>query len=242
MNTDFTNIVPSRDLNLDYIILDSLFLVLLLVLLIIKKRYLTVLYALFGGILYFIVDWGIFYKWLGARNVTGANTALFLFWLSMSYGITNFAFIWLAIKKDKHLIEFSLMIFIWWIVCPLIALPGGAERTISIYRTTGSYHAWMAIFLVVGYFIVVMYNLKVSDKKKKLPIIRMFIIGVVVQFGWEFALLVTGIRKPGIGPLIINSLLETNMGIPYMYFIYKGITSKVNEDLTLVKKKEEIKV
>ena len=54
--TDFEQITPSRSLNLTYIILDTVFLVLLISLLTYKKRYQTVLFGLFGGIIYTIVD------------------------------------------------------------------------------------------------------------------------------------------------------------------------------------------
>lgn len=43
------NIVPTRNLNLLYIILDSIFLIVFLSLLIWKKRYETILFAVFGG-------------------------------------------------------------------------------------------------------------------------------------------------------------------------------------------------
>lgn len=63
------NIVPTRNLNLLYIILDSIFLIIFLSLLIWKKRYETVLFALFGGVLYTIVDFGGFYLLSHTRTV-----------------------------------------------------------------------------------------------------------------------------------------------------------------------------
>lgn len=84
-------VVPARSLNYLYIWLDIAFLVLFTALLVWRKKYLTVLFALAGGVLYFIVDYGIFYLALGTREVYGANPAAFLLWLSMSYGMTNFA-------------------------------------------------------------------------------------------------------------------------------------------------------
>lgn len=32
-----------------------------------------------------------------------------LLWMSMSYGFTNFTWIWLWLSKDKHLLEWSLL-------------------------------------------------------------------------------------------------------------------------------------
>ncbi|MBU4690378.1 hypothetical protein KQ874_01575 [Mycoplasma sp. ES3157-GEN-MYC] len=222
--------IPSRHMTLGLVILDICFLVLIYGLLIYKKKYMSTLFALAGGILYFLVDWGIFYKTLGQRQVHGANPFWFLLWLSLSYGTTNFLFIWLAIKKDKHLIHFTLMILIWWICSPMIAKAIPGQNDIVIWRETGKYHWVMALMLIVGYFGVIIYNL--VTKKSQLPIIRMLIIGIVVQFGWEFALMINGIRKLQWGPIVIDSLIETNLGIPYIYLIYKGLSKKWNEDLS----------
>ncbi len=49
---------PTRNFDLLYIMFDTAFLLVFMGLLIWKKKYLTVLWALFGGILYFIVDFG----------------------------------------------------------------------------------------------------------------------------------------------------------------------------------------
>jgi hypothetical protein len=51
-------------------------------------------------------------------------------------------------------------------------------------------------------------------------------IGIGVQFSWEFILLVSGIRPSGVLPLAINSLIETNLGMPYAYFIHKGLQQR----------------
>ena len=55
------SITPTRYFNLLYIFLDCVFLAILAGLLIWKKKYQTLLFGLFGGILYFIVDYGGFY-------------------------------------------------------------------------------------------------------------------------------------------------------------------------------------
>ena len=39
----------------------------------------------------------------------------------MSYGFTNFAWIWLWLNKDRRLFEWSLLILSWWFCCPLLA-------------------------------------------------------------------------------------------------------------------------
>ena len=59
------------------------------------------------------------------------------------------------------------------------------------------------------------------------------LIGISVQFSWEFSLLINGIRplnENSLQTLIINSCLETNLGMPAIYLIYHLINKKYNED------------
>ncbi|KAH7831789.1 uncharacterized protein MONOS_1941 [Monocercomonoides exilis] len=226
-------IVPSRNLNYLYIPLDCVWLVLLLVLLFITGRHATFIWSLCGGILYWLVDFGIFHLALNERKVVGANTALFLLWLSMSYGITNFAYIWLWLRKDKRAIEFTILIVCEWITTPLVADNYGAPfGQVSISRGTGSYHGFMAIFLAVSYSIVIVLNLFRTDPKKRINLLWLNAIGITVQFGWEFSLLITGIRpmnKNSFFTLIIDSLVETNLGLPAMYGIFLIVNKKFGE-------------
>lgn len=229
-------VVPSRDLNRNYIIFDVLFLVTFSVVLLITKRRLTFIFSIIGGIVYFLVDWGIFYKALSTRVVKGANPAAFLFWLSMSYGMTNFAWIWLLLRreKEKRKLELSFIIIVAWISIPLITDITGKKIDIQISRGTSKYHGVMAILLFIGYMIVIVHNM-IREDKYRISIPWLMFTGILVQFAWEAILLIYGIRKSGYGPLIVDSLLETNLGVPFIFFIQKFVLSYINEDLTMVK-------
>lgn len=232
------DITPTRSLNLAYIILDSIFLVVLLTLLLVKKRYATVVWSLLGGILYFIVDYGFFHLISDSRVImfngreSETITALVLLWMSLSYGITNFAFIWLCLKKDKYLKEWLILIIMWWLIAPSLS-SFDTTNTIITYRTTTKYHFIMAIILVIGYLLLIIQNL--LTKGNKINILYLILIGVSVQFAWEFSLLVNGIRPlngSSIMTLIINSCLETNLGMPYIYLIYKCFSMHYNDDFS----------
>lgn len=220
----FMEIIPSRVFNSFYIVLDIIFLCLFVSALYFSGRKKATFFALCGGILYWIVDYGIFYLLLHSRVVNGAPTGLFLLWLSMSYGITNFAWIYLMLSKDKNWKEWTIIIFFSWIAIALLSQNfGSSSSIISISRTTNSYHGVMALILIVGYAIVAYKNI---FKGENIPIGRLLLIGIAVQFGWEAALLVTGIRQSGIETLVVNSLIETNLGLPYIYFIHRAIEKK----------------
>ncbi len=232
-------IIAQRVFNPLYIYLDIVFLVALCVLLAVKRKYLTLIWGIFGGVLYMVVDYGIFHLLTHSRSIEGGDLFWVLLWMSMSYGITNFVWIWLWYAKDKHLLEWSLLIVTWWIAAPLIANTFGQSLTpIKIQRTTGSYHGYMALILVLGYAAAIGYNLFQKDRAKRFPLLWMLSIGILVQFAWEFSLLIGGIRSAEIADwgqkittLVVNSLLETNLGAVPIFCIYALVTAKFTETL-----------
>lgn len=255
--TDVDFVQPTRNFSLAYIILDSLFIVGFVTLLFLNKKRITALWSLAGGILYFIVDFGIFYAALNSRAIysysfsspdntallDATGTGLVLLWMSLSYGITNFAFIWLWLSKDKHALEYTALIVVFWICCPLISsfINNLAPDIICFQTTRGTdkYHGVMGLIMLVGYFIVIIMNI-LNKKGERIPIVRLFVIGFLVQFLWEASLLVFGIRSQNYGgdfyrqimTLLQDSLVETNLGLPYIYFIHKAVTDRYNDDLT----------
>ena len=216
-----------------YMYLDVAFLLFLGATLIYTKRYLAILVGLLAGVLYFIVDYGYFYQFLGTRSVEGANPFWFLLWLSMSYGFTNFVWIWLWLDRDKRALEWSILIIASWFTASLLSQTFGTGfDTISISRGTGAYHGIMALILFVGYAILCIHNIRTTDPAKKINIPWILAIGILVQFAWEFVLLITGIRNPSFMTIVVNSLLETNLGLPYMYFIHRAVNKRYSEDLS----------
>ena len=148
----------------------------------------------------------------------------------MSYGITNFIFIWVLISKDKLAKYWLFLIIMWWLICPSIASMGG-ENNITTFSDTTSYHGIMGIILVISYLILIIYTL--INGKEIVNILYLCLIGISVQFSWEFSLLINGIRplnENSLQTLIINSCLETNLGMPAIYLIYHLINKKYNED------------
>lgn len=222
-----------------YIWLDILFLMLLAGLLLYRKKYMTVLVGVIMGFVYMLVDYGIFHLVCHARSITGGDLFWVLLWMSMSYGFTNFTWIWLWISKDDHLFEWSFFILSWWFCCPLITSTFASGQTpIVIQRTTGSYHGYMAILLFAGYLGVILYNMVQKNSRKRVRIPWLLAIGILVQFGWEAGLLIGGIRSAGFAtageklvPLVVNSLLETNLGMPYIYLIFIAVTARFTEQL-----------
>ena len=81
----------------------------------------TMLVGLGMGVVYMLVDYGVFHLICHSRSISAGHSLFWvLLWMSMSYGFTNFTWIWLCLSKDEHLPEWSLLILSWWFCCPLL--------------------------------------------------------------------------------------------------------------------------
>jgi hypothetical protein len=207
-----------------YILLDLVWLVVYAGILWHFRKLTAIAVGLVMGVVYFLVDYGIFYEALGTRQITGADPFWFLLWLSMSYGFTNFAWIWLLLDRDGRAVEWSLLPILGWIaVGQLSSNFGDRYDTIAISREVGGYHGAMAAILLVGYVIVIVRNL---SGRERVNLLWLLAIGIGVQFAWEASLLINGIRPAAWQPIVVNSLIETNLGIPYAYFLHRYLTRR----------------
>jgi hypothetical protein len=229
---DPTELIAARTMESLYIWLDLVFLLAFVAVLFWSKRYQALVAGIAGGILYFLIDWGVFYRLLGTRVVRGADPLWFLLWLSMSYGLTNFAWIWLWLDRDRRLVEWSVFIVAGWIWVAIMSQVFGYDETpISISRGTSNYHGVFALLLFLGYGILCVYNLRQTENGRRAPLLWILAIGILVQLSWEAVLAISGIRNLSWNTFIVNSLLETNMGLPYLYMIHRLTSRRWNEQL-----------
>jgi hypothetical protein len=219
-------VVAARTLNALYIYLDVAWLVIFGAILLWRKKRTAFVAGLIGGLVYFAVDYGVFYRLLGTRVVRGADPFWYLLWLSLSYGFTNIAWIWLLLDRDGHEVEWSLLIVLGWVTVALLSHSFGAGfPAISSQRGTGSYHGVMALVLAAGYGYLILRNLRTAPERR-VNLLWLLAIGIGVQLSWEFVLLISGIRPTGLAPLVVNSLIETNLGMPYLYLIHEAVSRR----------------
>jgi hypothetical protein len=215
-------VVAARTLNALYIYLDFAWLAIFGAILLWRRKRTAFVAGLIGGLLYFIVDYGVFYRLLGTRVVRGADTFWFLLWLSLSYGFTNIAWIWLLLDRDGHAVEWSLLIILGWVTVALLSQSFGAGLPVIAIQRGTAYHGVMALIMAAGYGILILRNLR-AGPGQGVNLLWLLAIGIGVQLSWELVLLISGIRPPGFAPLVVNSLIETNLGMPYFYLIHQAV-------------------
>lgn len=217
------DVTAARSFPLLFVWLDCAWLALFAGILAWRRRWRVLAVGVLGGIVYFIVDYGVFHLALRTRVVQGADTAALLAWLSMSYGFTNMAWAWLLLDRDGRGREWSVLVVSGWLAVAFLATSlGGASPTVSIRRGTSAYHGVMALVLAAGYAALVVRNL--AGRRPRADLLRLVAIGVGIQAGWEGVLLLAGIRPAALAPLVVNSLLETNLGMPWLFLIHEAVT------------------
>lgn len=216
------DVTAARTFSTLFIWLDCAWLVVLAAILWWRRKLLAILVGLLGGVVYFAVDYGVFFLALRTRQVAGADPLLVLLWLSISYGFTNMAWAWLMLDRDGRGVEWSLLVVSGWLAVAFLSASFGARfPVISIRRGTGAYHGVMALLLAAGYGALIVRNL--AGRRPRVGLVRLLAIGVGIQAAWELVLLLAGIRPPSLVPFVVNSLLETNLGMPYLFLIHEGV-------------------
>lgn len=141
---DVSDVIARREFMPTYIWLDVAFLIGFAALLVWRRKYMTLLVGLVMGGVYFAVGYGAFNLLTHSRSISGGSTFWVLLWMSVSYGFTNFSWLWLRLSRDRHLAEWSMLILVWWFCCPLMSQTFTARfasgmQPIVIQRTTGAY-------------------------------------------------------------------------------------------------------
>jgi len=223
-------VTPARSFTALFIWLDLAWLAVLATFLLAFRRRVAAVVGLAGAALYFAVDYGIFLRLLGTRVVEGADPLWLLLWLSVSYGFTNFAWIWLLLDRDERAVEWSVLVISGWLaVAQLARAYGGGFASISIARGTEAYHGPMTLILLLGYGMLVARNLRADpDGRRRLSLLWLLAIGIGVQASWESVLMISGIRPMDWRPLVVDSLIETNLGLPWLWMIHAAVSRKWN--------------
>ena len=212
----------TRSFNVLYIWIDAVLLLAFLGVLVRTRRRAALIVGLLGGVLYLIVDYGFFYVLLRTRTVVGMSVLPLEFWLSFSYGITNMAWMWLWFDEPGNRWEWSVLFPAGWLTSASVSQGlGGAFHGVQIARHVSSYHGIMVVFALVGYGWLAIHNLRHPDDRYSIR--SALTIGIGTQFTWEAVLMISGIRPLAWRPLVIDSLIETNLGAPFMLLIVKAL-------------------
>jgi hypothetical protein len=130
-------------------------------------------------------------------------------------------------EKDSNKIFWTALLFGGWLTIALLSqfLPINDE-IINPVRRMSSSRLMQIIIVVIGY--IILFIMRYDIKK----ILYLFLVGCGIHFMMEFSLWVSGIRPTGLDTLLINTLIEFNMGIPILYIFWDKVLNRKAKPLT----------
>jgi hypothetical protein len=220
-----------RNFGIDYIFFDLVFLVIFHVLLIRYKKIIPLIAFWLGGLAIFCIDWGF---WLQVFNIRELNLPaafipglpqywrvfVFMFWFSFSYGLM-FSWMFLMFEYRKQGVWWTLLLWGGWLLVGLLSqyIPLWDDPVMTMRHMGGS-RLIQAIIVAVGY--ILLFVLRYDWKK----ILYLFMVGFLCHFMMESSLWISGIRPGSFFVMMVNSLLESNMGVPVLFILYDKVLKK----------------
>lgn len=208
----------TRRFEIDYLVFDTLFMIVWIYLLLQHKRRGPLLVGLICGLMFYAID-GIIWTATGVREYELPAAWLKFpvdFMMDISYGIVGFGWAWIAFeqKSVRDVVFWTAVLFGGWLIIPFASkwIPLIDVQVVTIRHMAR--RVWLHIAVVViGY--AALLALGYSFKQVR----YLFGVGCMLAFMMEFSLLVAGVRTFNLSLLAYETLILTNMGIPYLFII-----------------------
>lgn len=224
----------SRTIGVDFIYFDILFLTIWIGFMIKKKYWIPIIWGLVGFVTYLICEVVIWYWLMGVRHYTGPiNVALFFIWFSFSAGFAQFSYVFVMMEKrsKKEIIFWTVLFYIGWTFVSVGSQYIPINDTIimvSREMNEGNQRLSMSIMTIIN--LILGLGLAYKKKIRIQDVVYLFIVGILVEFCLEFTLSISGIRQEqgtwSLELMIINTLIEFNLGIIIMYLIFAAFKVK----------------
>ncbi len=220
--------IVTRTIGLDFIYFDIIFLSIWIFFLVRKKYWRSITWGVCGWLIYIFTDYILWYLITQTRTYTGPiDPFIFFLWFCFSPGFVQFSYVFVMFDKRnrRDLIFFTLLFYIGWVFVSmgsqLIPLD---DRLIEVSRDMNIANQRLNELIMVLINIGAALVLYFKKKLRLEDILYIFLIGILVEFSLEFSLAISGIRQAqGVWSLelmIINTLLEFNLGIVLMYLLW----------------------
>ncbi|MFX1389061.1 MAG: hypothetical protein ACFE9Z_03245 [Promethearchaeota archaeon] len=223
-----TTSVVTRSIGIDFIYFDLIFLVIWIYFLIKKKYWLPIIWGLCGWLIYIFVDYILWYLITQTRNYIGPiNPFIFFLWFCFSPGFVQFSYVFMMFEKRnrKDLVFFTLLFYLGWIcvsvgsqLIPLDDTLIEVSRNMNVANQRFNETIMVLVNIFIGLILWFKKKLRLED------LLYIFLIGILVEFSLELSLSISGIRQAqgfwSIELLVINTLLEFNLGIVLMYLVW----------------------
>ncbi|MBN2154558.1 MAG: hypothetical protein JW776_00755 [Candidatus Lokiarchaeota archaeon] len=231
--------IVTRTLGVDFIYFDLLFLVIWIYFLVKRKYWIPVLWGFIGFLTYLIIDYYIWYIVMGSRTYTGPiNPQFFFLWFTFSAGFAQFSYVSIMFEKRnfRDMKIFTLLFFIGWTIIGLFSqwIPLN-DASIELARNMSAGNQRLIMSVIAAGNVVLALFFRWIRKLRWEDILYIFLVGTLVELNLELSLLVSGIRLEqdtwSVTLMLVNTIVEFNVGIIPMWFIMQGFLKMQNKHL-----------
>ena len=225
----------TRHFDLDYIVLDAVFLVIYTALLIRAKRWAALRVGGICAVLMYLID-GVAWYATGVREYV--LPARWLkhpvdFMMDFSYGLAAFSWVWIAFERRsaQDVLAWTAALFGGWLAVAVLSqwLPLLLQVPITTVRHMSGQVPVQIGVVVGGYLLLAVLRYDVGT------LLYVFWVGCMLAFMMEFSLFVAGIRPTDVKVLIYETLILTNQGIPYLFVIRDKVAPALARQLELAR-------
>ncbi|KAK8792044.1 hypothetical protein WA158_005421 [Blastocystis sp. Blastoise] len=182
------------------------------------------LFMAIGFIVYYLVDAVFWMEILKIRIIDSSiNPWLLQIWLQLGPGVIHPSWVCLMIegtfgtKEMREKINRTFWTFFFFMVqfCPaFFQLSYHTDDLITVSRTMSSQRGFFILFGCLGYMYLCYQRVSLRD------ILKLLAIGTTAEGFFEFSLYLSGIRQQSLRTVLFDSLIEFNVGMPYIVIIW----------------------
>jgi hypothetical protein len=183
-----------------------------------------ILFSAIGLVVYYLVDFGYWYSYAGTRHISGPVEApLLLLWVSMTPGVVHPSWailmlegVFLGSRRIREMLLWTMLFFsvqtLPAFIQPLLNVD---ERLITTTRDMTNGRFIMLLLCLIGYAYMWYKNIP------RRVLLKIALIGAVVEGVFEFALTFSGIRPSGLSVFLFDSVFEFNCGMVLLFQLWQ---------------------
>ena len=220
--------VVARQVNGSIVFFDAIAVSIWLIALAVNKQKRPLIFSGIGFVVYYFVDAIVWMTLMKTRVVDSPfNPYLVQVWLQLGPGVIHPSFFCVLLEgtfgpqRKEVRKEFWVTLFIAVQFIPAFMQESfQLNTTITIYRDMKT-QRWLFVLLgVLGYMYLISLRVSVSNLWK------IFLYSVVVEGCFELSLFVSGIRQATLETMILDSVIEFNVGAGLIVFLWRCMCSQ----------------
>ena len=220
--------VVERQVNTSIVLFDVLAVSVWLIALAINNQRRPLLFSGIGFLVYYFIDAIVWMSLMKTRTIQSPfNPYLTELWLQLGPGIIHPSFFCLMLegtfgpRRKEVRKEFWVTLFIAVQFVPAFMQQSiQLEDTIVVSRTMKT-QRWLFILLgVLGYMYLISLHVSVPN------LWRICLYSIVVEGCFELSLYLSGIRQASLEAMVLNSVIEFNVGAGLIVYIWRCMCTK----------------